>query len=90
MNQSKPYRCIVIDDEQHAIEVLSDYIAATPRLHLVKTYEDPVAALMADEEGSMYDFVFLDIDMPKLSGLDLAKSLRSRTKVLIFTTAHSR
>ncbi|PTX18260.1 LytTR family two component transcriptional regulator [Pontibacter mucosus] len=88
MSLQKTYRCMVIDDENHAIEVLSDYIADTPRLQLVKTFQDPVAALMDEEE--QYDFVFLDIDMPRLSGLDLARSLRDKTRFLVFTTAHQK
>jgi two-component system, LytTR family, response regulator len=88
MNQTKTYRCVVIDDESHAIELLSDYIEAMPQLQLAKTFSDPIAALMDSNTGETYDFIFMDIDMPKLSGIELAKSLRSRTTFLIFTTAH--
>lgn len=88
MNQIKNYRCIVIDDEQHAIELLSDYIEAMPRLQLVKSYSNPIAALMDTNAGETYDFIFMDIDMPQLSGIELAMSLRSRTTFLVFTTAH--
>jgi two-component system, LytTR family, response regulator len=88
MNQTKTYRCMVIDDESHAIELLSDYIQAMPQLQLAKTFSDPIAALMDSNGGETYDFIFMDIDMPKLSGIELAKSLRLQTSFLIFTTAH--
>ncbi|MBX0335324.1 response regulator [Pontibacter sp. HSC-14F20] len=87
---TQTYRCMVIDDESHAIELLSDYIQAIPRLQLTKTYQDPVAALMESQGEENYDFIFMDIDMPRLSGMELAKSLRSLTAFLVFTTAHSK
>ncbi|WP_276499410.1 LytR/AlgR family response regulator transcription factor [Pontibacter litorisediminis] len=90
MDTNRNYRCVVIDDEDHAIELLADYIAATPRLQLEKTFQDPVAALMDSAPEVPYDFIFLDIDMPRLTGLELAKSLRSRTRFLVFTTAHQK
>jgi len=82
------YKGMLIDDESHAIELLSDYIEAVPQLQLVKTYQDPVAALMESNDEESYDFIFLDIDMPRLSGIELAKSLRAKTTFLVFTTAH--
>jgi two-component system, LytTR family, response regulator len=90
MNETNQYRCVVIDDESHAMELLTDYIASVPQLQLVKTYQDPVTALMDSNDGEMYDFIFLDIDMPRLSGIELARSLRAHTTFLVFTTAHAR
>jgi two-component system, LytTR family, response regulator len=84
------YQCLVIDDESHALELLTDYIQSVPSLQLVKTFQDPIAALMEIMPGNPYDFIFLDIDMPGLSGLELARSLRTKTRFLIFTTAHSK
>lgn len=88
MDSLKKYRCVIIDDESHAIELLTDYIAAIPQLQLVKAYEDPVSALMDGISGDQYDFIFLDIDMPRLSGLELARTLRPKSSFLVFTTAH--
>jgi DNA-binding LytR/AlgR family response regulator len=88
MDAAKKYKCMIVDDERHAIELLSDYIQAVPQLELVNTFQDPVAALMAGNSSETYDFIFLDIDMPRLSGLELARSLRSKTTFLVFTTAH--
>lgn len=84
------YRCLVVDDEQHAIDLLREYIQSIPQLTLAKTFQDPVEALLETAPEVGYDFVFLDIDMPRLSGLDLARSLRSKTTFLIFTTAHAK
>lgn len=90
MNPAIQYKCLVIDDERHAIELLTDYIDAVPQLQLVKIFQDPVAALMDSNSGEKYDFIFLDIDMPRLSGLELARSLRPNTTFLVFTTAHQK
>lgn len=90
MDVLKRYRCLVIDDEEHAIELLSDFIRAIPQLQLIKSFQDPIAALMETAADEPYDFIFMDIDMPRLSGIELAQSLRDRTKLLVFTTAHPR
>ena len=88
MDSGKKYRCLVVDDEPHAIEVLSDYIQATPSMQLVKAFQDPLAALLERDKEEQYDFIFLDIDMPGISGIELATALRRRTSFLVFTTAH--
>ncbi|WP_439879699.1 LytR/AlgR family response regulator transcription factor [Pontibacter sp. MBLB2868] len=88
MNSKLNYRCMIVDDESHAIELLSDYIQSMPQLQLVKTFQDPIAALMDSNTGESYDFIFLDVDMPRLTGIELAKALRAKTRFLVFTTAH--
>lgn len=79
--------CIIVDDEQHAIDVLKNHISKTPSLNLVGTFTNPMMAL-ARLTGNEIDLVFLDIQMPDLSGIDFAKSITGQTKV-IFTTAYS-
>lgn len=90
MNAASQYKCLVIDDERHAIELLTDYIAAIPQLYLEQAFQNPVDALMASNKGEKYDFIFMDIDMPHLSGIELAQSLRPITRFLVFTTAHQK
>jgi DNA-binding LytR/AlgR family response regulator len=80
-------RCLIIDDEQAAINVLSNYVSKTPFLELAGTYLDPVVALEAIYTQSI-DLVFLDIHMPEISGLEFIKLLRGRAKVIL-TTAYS-
>lgn len=80
--------CYVVDDERHAIEVLSRYIQNTPGLWLVGSEENPVQALDAITSGKLSaDITFLDVDMPQLSGVDLAGLINGRTTV-VFTTAY--
>lgn len=78
-------RCIVVDDEPLAVEMLSGYVRRTPSLELAGTFTDPVLAL-SEIGSSMPDLVFMDIQMPDLNGLELSKLLPSETRI-IFTTA---
>lgn len=80
-------KCLIVDDEPLARQVLEEYIARTPELMLERSCNN---ALEAYEMISMLqpDLVFLDIKMPRLGGLDLWRSLKNPPAV-IFTTAYS-
>jgi DNA-binding LytR/AlgR family response regulator len=82
--------CVIIDDEQFSVEAIKKYIAMVPRLNIVDIYTDPQTALEMVSTDNKIDMLFMDIDMPNLSGLELAQALRSKTHKLIFTTAHSK
>jgi len=79
--------CIVVDDEQHAIDILVHYIGQTPMLNLIATTTNPVEALQILNTQKV-DLVFLDIHMPELSGIDLVKTINGKSKVIL-TTAYS-
>jgi len=80
-------KCIVVDDEPMALELLESYIEKTSKLELVASFTNPFKALnhLADNK---IELLFLDINMPELSGIQLLKSLSYKPKV-IFTTAYS-
>lgn len=78
--------CYVVDDETHAIEILVSYIEKTPGLKLIGSTTNPLEALDRINKSFSPDITFLDIDMPQLSGIDLAGLISDRTAV-IFTTA---
>ena len=80
-------QCVVIDDEQHAIDVLAHYIQQTGYLNLAGTSLDPVSGLQLVHDIQP-DLVFLDIQMPNLSGIDFIKAIDKKFKVVI-TTAYS-
>jgi DNA-binding LytR/AlgR family response regulator len=84
------YRCIIIDDEPHALEGLKKYIASMPQLILRASYLDPLVALREISENEAVDLIFLDVDMPKINGIELAKEIKAKTHKLIFTTAHTK
>ena len=78
-------RCIIVDDEPLAIEILESYVAKVEQLQLVSTFRNAVSAFTFLQQHSI-DLIFLDIQMPKLSGIDFLKTLKHPPKV-IFTTA---
>lgn len=79
-------RCIVIDDEPLARKGLSEYIADVDFLQLEGIYTSPLEAAGKIADGSV-QLIFLDIQMPKLNGLDFLKSLKSPPPA-IFVTAY--
>jgi DNA-binding LytR/AlgR family response regulator len=79
--------CIVIDDERHAANLLADYIRQTPGLELAGIFTNPLTALeLFSGTGPAPDLTLLDIDMPELSGMDLAGLISHKTRV-VFTTS---
>ena len=80
--------CAIIDDEPLAAELLESYAKKTPELHLVGVYGSAVEA-MKELRNNPIDLLFLDIQMPELSGMEFAGILPKKTKV-IFTTAFDR
>jgi two-component system, LytTR family, response regulator len=78
--------CLIIDDEQAAIDVLKIYINNVPSLHLVAESLGPVEALEIVYTQKI-DLIFIDIQMPELSGLDFIKLTKGRSK-FILTTAY--
>lgn len=79
--------CLIVDDEQHAIDILLHYIAQTPMMHVVAATTNPIEALQIAATQKV-DLVFLDIHMPELSGIDFVKAINGKCKVIL-TTAYS-
>jgi two-component system, LytTR family, response regulator len=79
--------CIIVDDEQHAIDILVHYVKQTPHLHLVASFTNPIEALQLLGQQKIH-LVFLDIQMPELSGIDFIKAIQGKSKVIL-TTAYS-
>ncbi|MBB1285176.1 response regulator transcription factor [Flavisolibacter sp. BT320] len=79
--------CLIVDDEFDAIDVMVHYVQQTPQLQLVKATTNPLEALQVIAVEKI-DLVFLDIQMPQLSGIDLVKAIGGKTKVIL-TTAYS-
>ncbi len=78
--------CIVIDDEPLGRSVIETFVKEIPYLELSASFEDPVEAL-AYLHNNAVDIVFSDIQMPKISGMELLRSL-VYPPVVIFITAH--
>jgi DNA-binding LytR/AlgR family response regulator len=77
--------CIIVDDEPLAIEIVESYVAKVEQLQLSGTFRNAISAF-AFLQNNTVDLMFLDIQMPKLNGIDFLRTLKNPPKV-IFTTA---
>lgn len=77
--------CLIVDDEPMALNLVESYVLKTPFLDLIKKCHSGIQALSYLDEEKV-DLIFLDIQMPDLTGLQLAKVLPKSTRI-IFTTA---
>ena len=80
-------KCIAVDDEPLALDQIGSYVQKTPFLELIAVCQNAYEALEVLKEKEV-DLMFIDIDMPDISGLDLVKSLVIKPQI-IFTTAYS-
>lgn len=79
-------KCYVVDDEEHASHTIATYIEMTEGLELIGTEGEPLSALKKiSEEQLKPDITFLDIDMPRISGIDLAGLIGSYTEIIFIT-----
>jgi len=79
-------KCIIIDDEPLAIKLIKGHVEQVPGLELIATYQNALAALDLLKKEPI-DLIFLDIEMPVLTGIDFVKSLQ-KPPGIIFTTAY--
>jgi DNA-binding LytR/AlgR family response regulator len=76
--------CVIIDDEPLAREGMADYVKEIDFLHLVDTCENPVALMKLMDQHPV-DLIFLDIQMPKMNGIDFLKIIQKPPMVIITT-----
>lgn len=79
-------RCVIVDDEPIAREILTSFIEKTPTLKLIASCKNATEAIHFIQENEV-DLFFLDINMPEITGLSLAKIIGNKSKI-IFTTAY--
>lgn len=80
-------RCLVVDDEPLALDILEDYISKVPFLTLVKTTTSAIEGLSLVQSDAV-DLVFLDVQMPELTGIQFLKIINGKCDVIL-TTAYS-
>lgn len=79
-------RCLVVDDEKLARDYIKNYISKVPELELIGDFNSPLKANELIKKGEV-DLLFLDIQMPDITGIDYIKGLAHKPEV-IFTTAY--
>jgi two-component system LytT family response regulator len=79
--------CVIIDDEQAAINILASYVKNIPYLHLVASTTKPLEGIDIINSRQV-DLVFLDIQMPDLTGIEFIRAINGKCKVIL-TTAYS-
>ncbi|MEO9966138.1 MAG: response regulator transcription factor [Reichenbachiella sp.] len=80
------FTCLIIDDEQPARELLEQYVKKVPQLELIQSCKNAMEAIEAINSHQV-DLIFLDIQMPDLTGIEMIKTLRNQPAT-IFTTAY--
>jgi len=79
-------KCVAIDDEPLALELMKKYISSFPALQLINTFEDAISGAEFLKQTKI-DLLFIDINMPDISGVDLVRALADKP-MIIFTTAY--
>lgn len=83
--------CIAVDDEPLALDLIKNYIAATPYLNLITDFDNASEALEYLGNHSV-DLIFLDIRMPRVTGIEVARWIQQQNQggpLVIFTTAYN-
>ncbi len=81
------YTCLIVDDEPMARKLMEQYVAKVPYLQLVQSCASPLVAIEVLQREAV-DILFLDINMPEITGLTLLKILKKKPLVVL-TTAYS-
>lgn len=87
MNMSESLRCICVDDEPLALEVMQTLLLNHPLLKVERTFGNAIEA-MEYLRSNPVNVVFTDINMPGISGVDFARLIQKNGCVVVFTTAH--
>ena len=82
-----PLRCIAIDDEPPALAVIGEYLSKFPALQLLQTFDDAISGAEYLRQHPV-DLLFIDINMPDITGLDLVRSLEEKPMISVCSCNH--
>nr|WP_315219503.1 LytTR family DNA-binding domain-containing protein [uncultured Flavobacterium sp.] len=80
-------KCVIIDDEPLAVELLEDFVGKVDSLELIRTFNNAIDAVSFINQTNI-DLIFLDIQMPHFSGIEFLNTVEKKP-LIIFTTAYS-
>ncbi len=78
--------CIIIDDDLMSRKIVEEFIARTEQLRLIASYENAVDAINAFGGDEDIDLIFLDIEMPEMSGIDFLETLTNPPQIIIISS----
>lgn len=78
--------CIIIDDDELSRKVVEEFVSRTEDLRLIHSYENAVDAINAFKGEQDIDLIFLDIEMPEMSGLDFLETLKNPPQIIIISS----
>ncbi|ANQ47988.1 response regulator transcription factor [Flammeovirga sp. MY04] len=84
----KTIKTIIVDDEHLARSLIKDYVSKVPQLELLSEFKNAIDALTFIQTNEV-DLIFLDIQMPNLTGIEFVESIQLNNTLVIFTTAYS-
>jgi two-component system, LytTR family, response regulator len=87
------YKCVIVDDQTEALDLIRDHVLKMPQLKLIKMTTDPAEALTFINSNKP-DIIFLDIEMPGLSGIEFVDNIKAKwgndIPKIVFTTGYSK
>ena len=75
--------CIIIDDDKLSLKILEDFVKKTDNLELIGTYSNAIEAINDLQKGVGADLIFLDIEMPEMTGFEFLNSLSDPPQIII-------
>jgi len=86
MTKLRPMNCMILDDDGLSRRILEEFIAKTEGLELKHSCYNPVDCINILKKDDTVDLIFLDIEMPEMSGIDFLDSLLKQPQVIIFSS----
>lgn len=81
------FSCIIVDDESFSVRLLKEYVKNPEQLVLMQTFNDPQLAMDYILDNHQVDILFSDLEMPNLSGIELAEAVQQKVKHIVFVTS---
>ncbi|MBN2348194.1 MAG: response regulator transcription factor [Bacteroidales bacterium] len=78
--------CIIIDDDLMSRKIIEEFVSRTEQLNLINSFENAVDAINAFTEDEDIDLIFLDIEMPEMSGIDFLETLQNPPQIIIISS----